>query len=300
MTVHVAYDERLLDWHLGVDHPTDPIRAKNALDVLWRREVPLDVQPITRRVADDELERVHSARHVAAVTAGLSSEWEGVRPDLGEVARHMFAGTAQLVDQLLADKSPFVGFSPQGAKHHAHWDHASGFCVYNDFAAAAWRLEEAGERVLYVDLDAHHGDGVEALTYANSRIMTASVHDRTIFPGTGDHSEPRRRVYNFPLERGSGDTTMLAAVDSILDIASSFNPTVVLVAIGGDGHADDPLSTLRYTYRGYAEAGKRIGEFACEGGGRVLLGGAGGYLPHRQTPMSWATFVQAIESASQE
>ena len=292
----VAYDDGLLDWRLAPDHPTNPVRAKLAVEALQDRQVPLVVEPITWQLSG-ELEQVHTADYVRrTLVDGSNAEWQGCRPDLGAVAAHMFAATVQLV-QAVGDGRVQVGFSPQGAKHHAMADRGSGFCVFNDLAWAAKHFAAQRKRVLYVDLDAHHGDGVEALTRDDPGVMTCSVHDSTIFPGTGHEDEPDRRVHNFPLARGAGDDELLASVAAIVRLAEQWQPDVVLVAIGADGHVTDPLSSLRYSYEGYAEAARRLGAMAAGHRAPVLMGGAGGYQPLTHTPAVWATFVAELWEA---
>lgn len=199
----VAYDDGLLDWQLGDGHPTNPIRAKLAVAALQERGLPLVVEPITCELTD-ELEAVHAPTYVCEVLDdGRSNEWTGSRPELGAVAAHMFAGTVQLARAVSAGQVE-VGFSPQGAKHHAMADRSSGFCVFNDMAWAAQYFAGLGERVLYVDVDAHHGDGVEALTRDNPLVMTCSVHDSTIFPGTGHAHEPTHNVLQLFSRAGGG------------------------------------------------------------------------------------------------
>lgn len=290
----VAYDDRLLDWRLGEGHPTDPVRARLCVAQL---DVPCDVEPITWRLTD-ELGEVHDPAYVAATLAGRNSEWHGVQPDLGAVAAHMFAATVQLVHAVDAGRVR-VGFSPQGAKHHAMADRGSGFCVFNDMAWAARHFAAQGRRVLYVDLDAHHGDGVEALCAEVPGVVTFSVHDSTIFPGTGRSCDVARGVHNVPLLLGAGDGALLDAVGTAVDLAEEWRPDVLLVAIGADGHETDPLSSLRYTYDGYRRAGDALGRLAGEHDVPVLMGGAGGYQPRTHTPAVWATFVAALYGARQ-
>ncbi len=239
----VAHDERLLDWSLGDGHPTYPVRSSLCVEALQQSGVPLAVAPISAML-DGELETVHDASYVRATLAGRNGEWSGTRPDLGAVAVHMFAATVQLVRAVDAGLVT-VGFSPQGAKHHAMADRGSGFCVFNDLAWAARHFAGQGKRVLYVDLDAHHGDGVEALTRDEPLVMTCSVHDASIFPGTGHADEPSLGVFNHPLARGSGDEELLSALTAIIDRARPWRPDVLLVAIGADGHETDPLSSLQ-------------------------------------------------------
>lgn len=297
--VTVAYDDRLLGWQLGKGHPTNPERARNAIHMLGQLGADLVVQDVFPAVRTrTAIEEVHSPKYVEDTLEGWNSEWGSVqRPDLGEVAKLMFQGTVQCVTQL--ENEGGIYFSPQGAKHHAAYAHGSGFCVFNDFAWAALHLAKAGERVLYLDTDAHHGDGMEALTYGNTDVMTCSIHDSTIFPGTGWYNVPGQRVYNWPLEAGCGDADLVACVREALMLAEGFDPTVVLVAVGGDGHAQDPLSTLEYSYEGYRVIGDMVGEFALERDAPVLIGGAGGYKPQMETPACWASFVAHVAEAYQ-
>lgn len=293
--LHIAYDERLLDWQLGTGHPTNPVRAQHAVELLLASDVPVEVAPISAPASIQDLMLVHEQSYVEHVLDdGLSSEWAGVRPDLALVAGLMFQGTVDLVNGVLSG-AVRLGFSPQGAKHHAHRDHSSGFCVFNDFAWAATVLADAGHRVLYLDTDAHHGDGVEALTRHRPDILTASIHDRSIFPGTGFTSE--RTALNFPLAPECGDDELLEAVTSALQHASDLAPTVVLMAIGGDGHERDPLSSLQYTHEGYRALGSLVGRFVGERELPVLFGGAGGYRPFDDTPRAW---VNVLTSAYRE
>ncbi len=217
------------------------------------------VAPISWRLTDG-LEAVHTQEYVRQALTGHNGEWSGQRPELGASAAHMFAGTVQLVHAVRAGEVR-IGFSPQGAKHHAMADRGSGFCVFNDMAWAAQDFAALGKRVLYVDLDAHHGDGVEALTRANPLVMTCSVHDRTIFPGTGHADQPDLLVYNHPLAAGSGDEELLS-VKAVVQRGRAWRPDVLLIAIGADGHATDPLSSLQYTYDGYRHAARVLGELA--------------------------------------
>lgn len=301
MTIHVAYDDRLLGWRLGKNHPTNPERAKNAIHMLKQLGADLTVCPISNVHPVETIRRlteVHSPAYVRrTLEGGYNDEWQGTRPDLAEVASLMFQGTVDMV-RIMEVAGPGVYFSPQGAKHHAMWDQGSGFCVFNDFAWAALHLAQRGERVLYIDTDAHHGDGVEALTYGNTGVMTASIHDGTIFPGTGKVDAPNLHVWNWALEGGAGDFDLQESVEEALDIAGrNFNPTVVLFACGADGYVDDPLSSLEYTYAGYVRAARSIGEFAAKRRAPVLVGGAGGYLPQTHTPRVWATVVNEVANA---
>lgn len=294
MKIQVAYDDRLLKWKGSI---ASPVRAKNALDLLVKGGADLDVQAIQASPVSNLLE-VHDARYVSGVLSGKTGSM-GADVEQGEVAKVMFDGTVQLTHQLLAavPRQPWVGFSPQGAKHHAMWNHASGFCTFNDFAWAARTLSANGLRVLYLDWDAHHGDGVEALTFHDDQIMTASIHEWGIFPGTGGCDHPDRNVWNWALDAESGDGQLLEAVVEVFDVAADqkFVPDVVLIASGADGHGRDQLSSLQYTIDGYRTATEIVARRASAlGVTRVLVGGAGGYRPHDTTPLVWATVVSTL------
>jgi len=299
MTVHVAYDKRLLNWVLSEGHPSNPIRARLTLDRLEAAEVPMQVHRL-RDATLDELRLVHAPGYLYEVLIeGRCSEWAGVRPDLSGTARLMFGGTMHLVDLLLERDDVKLAFAPQGAKHHAMRDHASGFCVFNDFAAAALRLRDAGHRVLYVDWDAHHGDGVEALLRDEKDIVTCSIHDSTIFPGTGWHTEPNAGVYNWPLAGYAGDYGLLTCIEEVVTLGREFKPTALLVAAGADGHRRDPLSSLEYTYAGLSEAATLVAT-GLESVEKTLIGGAGGYEPFTVVPRVWADTVAQFAQAERE
>jgi acetoin utilization protein AcuC len=229
------------------------------------------------------------------VLAGRSNDWSGLQPVLGQTALAMYAGTARLVEKMLAGEAN-VAFNPQGAKHHAMRDRSSGFCVFNDMAWAARAFAEVGMRVMYVDWDAHHGDGVEALLYDSPDIITCSIHDGVIFPGTGrDGHKPDAGAYNWALNEGAGDAEFAAAMDDISMLADMVRPDVILLAAGADGHITDPLSTINFDYPGYHQAANTIADIALRhSDGRVLIGGAGGYQPHTHTPAIWADVVTII------
>lgn len=295
----VAYSPDYLGWLLGPGHPTDPRRAKLAVEllVLGLPRLGFDIEvlePVPTTV--DALSRVHSDWYLAETLAGRNAEWDqwGVeRPDLGRVAALMCGGTELLARRILAGDTR-VGFNPQGAKHHAHRARGGGFCVFNDMALAAHIFMDAGMRVAYLDLDAHHGDGVEALLQLEASAVTASVHEGGIFPGTGLSSVPEAGVHNWPLSAESGDQEWLAAVGEAVEVLRACEPDVLLVAIGADAHEDDPLSSLKVTESGYRAAGRQVGELVHAVGVPLLMGGAGGYQPLTWTPRVWVTFVTEV------
>lgn len=292
----VAYSPDYLGWLLGPDHPTDPRRAALAVEqlVLELPAMGYDIEVLEPTPSSREtLLRVHHEAYVDETLDGVNSQWSGwgePRPDLGHVAALMCGGTELLAHRIVAGETR-VGFNTQGAKHHAHRARGSGFCVFNDMVLAANIFIDAGWRVGYLDFDAHHGDGVEALLRDESDAVTASVHEQGIFPGTGLSSVAEKGVHNWPLAGGAGDDEWFGAVGEAIAILQASRPDVLLVAIGADAHGDDPLSSLRVTESGYRAAGKVVGELAHGLGVPLLMGGAGGYQPLTWTPRIWAAVV---------
>jgi acetoin utilization protein AcuC len=169
-------------------------------------------------------------------------------------------------------------------------NYSSGFCVFNDFAIAAKIAQQHGYKVAIFDLDAHHGDGTEELLRTEP-ILTYSVHDATIFPGTGMSSNPNQFAYNKPLASGAGDKELDTAVSEFIEVAQRFGATMIFIACGADGHALDPLSTLNYSVNGIASAVAQIRSSFLEL--PMLIGGAGGYHPDTFTPEIWSNAVLA-------
>ena len=299
--IHVAYDDIYLDWKLGYEgdkssHPTNPIRAKYATELLAEDKDIVIVKPDIHPTDRARVESIHNAAYVSRVLdKGACGEWHPDDPHKGQVALHMFAGTVRLAEKIIADEIK-IGFNPQGAKHHAQYDRSSGFCVFNDMAYAAKLFKANGMKTMYIDWDAHHGDGVENLLANDKDLVTCSIHDATIFPGTGlDGHKPERGIYNWALDPASGDDVFMEAMGEIEQLADQIKPDVVLLATGADAHKTDPLSTLQFDYPGYDYAARAVGRIASAyAGGRVLIGGAGGYQPCDHTPLIWSKVVSAV------
>ena len=297
--LHVAYDDVYLDWQLGskeFDHPTNPVRAKYATDYLNDSYSIELVLPEIHLEDRKRVESIHDPVYVSKVLdLGHSGEWSPDNPYMGTVALHMFAGTVRLVEKMLTENVQ-VAFNPQGAKHHAQFNHSSGFCVFNDMAWAAREFQRQGMKVMYIDWDAHHGDGVENLLADSPDLVTCSIHDSVIFPGTGlDGHKPDLGIYNWALDPGAGDIDFSRAVDEIADLSNKVKPDVVLLATGADAHRTDPLSTLNFDYPGYEYAARVAGQIAnTHAQGRILIGGAGGYQPFDHTPQIWSTVVSKV------
>ena len=257
-----------------------------------------EVEP--RKATPAELARVHSPQYIDEVLKQpRTSQWSGPRPDLAELAALFAGGTLTALDALLKGKTKTAIHFP-GAKHHAQYDHSSGFCVFADFALAAdIATKDHGLKVAIFDIDAHHGDGTENLTADNPNVLTYSVHEKGIFPGTGNESNPDKSVYNLALFDdntsggiGKGDSALAHATAGFLKLTDVFTPDLIFIAAGADGHREDPLSSLQYTADGFAATGQSIRQHYPEM--PILIGGAGGYLPDTRTPEIWSTFSHAV------
>ena len=242
-----------------------------------------------RLATRSELERVHAPSYVDEVVNNyISSEWSGTRSDLSNLASTFVGGTLTALDALLNKKARTAIHFP-GSKHHAQYDYSSGFCIFNDFAIAAdIATKDHGLRVAILDIDAHHGDGVENLTADNPMVLTYSIHEKGIFPGTGNESDPDRNIYNYPLLR--------AGVSHFKNVLDSFKTDLIFITCGADGHSEDPLSSLEYSVEGYAGVAKMLR--GLYPGMPILFGGAGGYLPDTRTPEVWSRFATELATSN--
>jgi acetoin utilization protein AcuC len=268
----------------------------------------IEVEP--RLATRQELERVHSPEYLDEVLINqVSSQWSGKRLDLATLASKFVGGTLVALDALLNKKARTAIHFP-GSKHHAQYNFSSGFCIFNDFAIAAdIATKDYGLRVAILDIDAHHGDGVENLTADNPMVLTYSIHEKGIFPGTGNESDPARNIYNYPLvpkdhnvaNTGKGDDALVAGVTDFIRVLDTFKANLIFITCGADGHKEDPLSSLEYSVEGYVDIAKLLRCLYPEV--PMLLGGAGGYLPDTRTPEVWSNFaaeLAAIRSFSEE
>lgn len=297
--VYLIHSDEYKNWIFDPSHPTQGRRFNNARDLLLKtaKERSLDVVEVLPRFATEaELLRVHTPAYIDEVlNQHLSSEWDGERADLAGLAALFVGGTLTALDALLTNKTKLAIHFP-GAKHHAQYDYSSGFCIFADFALAAdISTKDHGKKVAILDIDAHHGDGTENLTVDNSNVLTFSIHERGIFPGTGNQSEPTKFVYNYPLgskEWGQNpnkdDQALLGGVTEFCRLADEFQPDLLFIACGADGHAEDPLSSLQFTLQGFGKVAELVrSRFALL---PILMGGAGGYLPDTRTPEVWTEF----------
>jgi acetoin utilization protein AcuC len=306
----LAWDDRLTGYDFGPGHPLAPVRVE--LTIALARELGvLDLPSVSVAVPApaeaEELELVHDADYIDAVRqAGRDGLGNG-RYGLGTPDNPVFAGmheASALVAgaTLAAARAVWPGEARHavniaGGLHHAMRRSASGFCIYNDPAIAiSWLLASGAQRVAYVDLDVHHGDGVQAAFYADPRVLTISLHEHpaTLFPGTGLASEigagdGRGYAVNVALPAGTGDAGWLRAFDAVVPpLLRSFRPDVLVSQHGCDSHRLDPLAHLELSVDAHRRAALMVHDLAHEvADGRWLLTGGGGYELVQVVPRSW-------------
>lgn len=306
----------------GPGHPLRPERVLLTWDLI-RKCGLLDrpnVETIPGRIAtDEEIGLVHTPDFIDATKRagrGEPGEWgrfgygpgdNPIFPRMHEAGAFV-AGASIVAAQAVLEGRVVHAFNAAGGLHHAMPSRASGFCVYDDPAVAiAWLLERGVERVAYVDVDVHHGDGPQAAFYTDPRVLTISIHEsgEYLFPGTGFVSErgagdAEGTKVNVPLHPGTGDEGWLEAFREVVPpLVRRWRPDVLVTQLGCDTHHTDPLAHLRLTTRAYREAAKMLHDLAHEAaGGRWVATGGGGYQWARVVPRAWTLYFAEMSEAS--
>ncbi|HEY6406603.1 MAG TPA: acetoin utilization protein AcuC, partial [Ktedonobacteraceae bacterium] len=335
--VHLLFDPTELEYEFGEEHPMQPRRLVALMDLLessslWRQNNDAYQLPL-RAATAEELSLAHTPDYIAAVQRlsipeemapsqqereernelalryGFGEEDTPALPGMHEAAALIAGGTLVALSAVMGlpeggsfnseDERPLHVFHPAGGWHHAWAERASGFCVYNDISVAiAHVLRSCEAKVLYIDFDVHHGDGVQRSFYDEPRAMTVSFHEtgRYLFPGTGDILELGRglgRGYsvNVPLEPYTEDQSYIDAMNALLPpLVLSFAPDIIISLHGCDTHSWDPLAHLELTLHGITEQMKlthRLAHTYCHE--RWVALGGGGYDPYRIVPRAWST-----------
>jgi acetoin utilization protein AcuC len=314
----LVFDDDLTSYDFGPAHPMSPVRvdltirlarATGVLDLPHLSVVPAPT------ASDDDLARVHTAEYIDAVRRiSASPQLRDLAHGLGTEDNPTFAGmhraSAHIVGATLeAARHVWEGTALHAANitgglHHAMAASASGFCIYNDPAIAIrWLLDQGASKVAYVDVDVHHGDGVQDAFYDDPRVLTISLHEtpRTLFPGTGEATESGGRgaegmSVNVALPPGTGDGGWLRAFHAVVPpLLTEFAPDVLVTQHGCDSHMDDPLAHLMLTVDGQRAASLALHELAHEVcGGRWVATGGGGYAIVEVVPRTWTHLLAVI------
>ncbi len=269
-----------------------------------------------RDATEAELLTVHEAEYIEAVRTvsrdpltpvdrrfGLGTEDVPVVAGMHEMARAV-VGSTLTAAEIVASGRATRTLALAGGLHHAHAGSASGFCVYNDLAVAIrWLQREHGLRVLYIDYDAHHGDGVQSIFYNDPDVFTFSIHESGLylFPASGfvdevGEGDGHGHSANIPLEPETEDESFLGAFDAVVpELAEAFRPDILVVQTGCDAHALDPLTHLRCTTGLFEQLARRVVQIAerhCDG--RIVATGGGGYAIHEVVPRAWTLAWAAL------
>jgi acetoin utilization protein AcuC len=298
----------------GPQHPLRPQRVLftwSLIEACRLLEAPHVESVGCRSATADELELVHAPEFLEATRRaghGEEGDWwrygyapgdNPIFPNMHE-AGSIVAGASLAAAEAVHGGRALHAFNAAGGLHHAMPARASGFCVYNDPAIAiSWLLSMGVHPIAYVDVDVHHGDGVQAVFYEDPRVLTVSIHQsgETLFPGTGFVTErgaagAEGTKVNVPLPPGVSDRAWLTAFREIVPpIVRAFAPKVLVTQLGCDTHWTDPLASLRLTTGAYRETAAELHALAHEvAGGRWVATGGGGYQWASVVPRAWTIY----------
>jgi acetoin utilization protein AcuC len=313
----VVFDPSLTEYNFGHGHPMSPIRV----DLTMRLATELGVLDRGLRLVDapmadlDLIATVHDAALIDAVTRvgtvpgavdeahGLGTDDNPVFEGMHHAAAHVVGASVEAFRQVWSGES-LHSANITGGLHHAMRDRASGFCIYNDVAVGIqYLLDQGAQRVAYVDIDVHHGDGVETIFWDDPRVLTISLHEtgQMLFPGTGfphDVGGPDAQgtAVNVALPPGTADAGWLRAFHAVVPpLLGEFRPEVLVSQHGCDSHAEDPLAHLMLTVDGQRAAYLALHDLAHEvAGGRWVVTGGGGYALVEVVPRAWSHLLAIV------
>ena len=307
----LVYSEALTGYDFGPAHAMSPGRVRNAVALAESLGVLDHLDVIPPPPADDDLLlTVHTPEYVEAVRRcradarhGLGTTDNPVFPGMHEVSSRVVTASVEAARQVW-EGDVVRASNIAGGLHHAMPDKTSGFCVYNDVAIAIrWLLDHGVERVAYVDVDVHHGDGVQAAFWDDPRVLTVSLHETPacLFPGTGFPTEiggpgAEGTAVNVALPPGTGDAGWLRAFDAIVpQVLAAHRPQVLVTQHGFDTPSHDPLADLDLSLDGQRASYLSLAQLAdelCEG--RWLSTGGGGYAVLDVVPRAWTHLLAIV------
>jgi acetoin utilization protein AcuC len=312
VTGRLVYSEELTRYDFGYDHPMAPGRVRHTIELARQLGVLQRLEQVDPPAIDDSLIRsVHADDYIAAVRAnetnlayGLGTTDNPIFPRMHEISATVAMASVEAARSVWRGEVTRA-CNISGGLHHAMPRATSGFCVYNDLAVAiTWLLDQGAERVAYVDVDVHHGDGVQHIFYNDPRVLTVSLHETpaVLFPGTGFPYEtggpqaPGSAV-NVALPAGTGDAGWLRAFHAVVpQVLRAFKPQILITQHGCDSHRHDPLADLELSVDGQRASYLALAALAdelCEE--RWVSAGGGGYAVANVVPRAW-THLLAIVS----
>lgn len=312
----VVFDEHLIDYNFGVNHPMAPVRIDLTMQLANELGIIEGVDVVGATPADDDLlARVHTPAYIEGVhklsdhpvydssKLGLGTEDNPVFAHMHEASALIAGASVEAARRVWTGKT-LRAINISGGLHHAMPGNASGFCIYNDVALAIqWLLDNGAEKVAYVDVDAHHGDGVQTMFYNDPRVLTISIHEgpQTLFPGTGFATEiggegAEGSAANVALPPGTSDAGWLRAFHAVIPpLIREFAPDILVTQQGCDSHMDDPLTNLMLSVDGQRASYLALKDLADEVcGGKWVATGGGGYAVMDVVPRAWSHLLAIV------
>ncbi len=317
--VGLIYTDKYQDYNFGQDHPLRPLRLQLTYSLMEKlgllRNKSLEIRT-PKPASKEEILRVHSLEYVNAVEKlsinprepNISPFVYGLGPGDNPIFKGMYEASALVcgasimaADMVWNDNNIAIAFNPAGGLHHALKDRASGFCIFNDIAVAIKYLKtlQKNIRIAYLDIDCHHGDGVQWIFYDDPRVLTISFHQsgKFLFPGSGSTNETgegagKGSSINFPLLPGTSNKMFLKLFRYCVPrILETFSPDVLFTQLGVDMHYDDPLTQMGLSLSVYKDIAQTIRTSVrdyCQN--KWIAVGGGGYLM-TVVPRAWTIFL---------
>ncbi len=306
------YSDQFLSYKFRENHPFNQIRIQITLDLLNKMKAINPKQIISpRKATDEEIALIHDPSYIEIVKRagageltpeetmpyGIGSEDTPIFENMHEISALVVGGTLTAVESVMEGgfcQSLNIG----GGLHHGFRNKASGFCIYNDSAIAIkYLVDKYNLRVLYIDTDGHHGDGVQDAFYDSSQVCTLSIHEtgRYLFPGTGNVNERGNGAgygyaFNVPIDAFTEDESFISVYEkAATEIAEYFKPDIIVSQNGADSHFFDPLTHLNTsieTFRVIPRIAKELAHKYCNN--RWIAVGGGGYDIWRVVPRAWS------------
>jgi acetoin utilization protein AcuC len=313
----VVFDPSLTEYDFGSGHPMSPVRVDltmrlaGELGVLDRGlklvDAPMAEDDLIATVHDrgliDAVNQVGTTPGAVDEERGLGTDDNPVFKDMQIAAAHVVGATVEAARQVWSGES-LHSANITGGLHHAMRDRAAGFCIYNDVAVGIqYLLDQGAERVAYVDIDVHHGDGVEKIFWDDPRVLTISLHEtgQMLFPGTGfpnDTGGPNAQgsAVNVALPPGTADAGWLRAFHAVVPpVLHEFRPDVLVTQHGCDSHVEDPLAHMMLTVDGQRAAYLALHDLAHEvADGKWVVTGGGGYALVEVVPRAWTHLLAIV------